>query len=135
VTTPAQSVEQDVLGAAQALMGAFAEGRVDAYFACFSEDATFLFHTTPERLGSRAAYRELWARWEREDGFAIVSCTSTAGHADVLGDDAAVFTHDVATRVRTHGGEADLRERETIVFARRDGRWLAVHEHLSPAPA
>ena len=26
-------------------------------------------------------------------------------------------------------------ERETIVFARQqDGGWLAVHEHLSPAP-
>ena len=31
-------------------------------------------------------------------------------------------------------GEETLHERETIVFAREeDGRWLAVHEHLSAA--
>lgn len=48
--------------------------------------------------------------------------------------DAAVFTHDVRTRVRMPAGEETLHERETIVFAREeDGRWLAVHEHLSAA--
>jgi ketosteroid isomerase-like protein len=34
------------------------------------------------------------------------------------------------------GGEVStVRERETIVFERRDGSWLAVHEHLSPETA
>jgi ketosteroid isomerase-like protein len=51
----------------------------------------------------------------------------------VLGD-AAVIVHDVVTDVETRAGAETLRERETIVFARQgDGRWLAVHEHLSPA--
>jgi ketosteroid isomerase-like protein len=124
----------DVLAAAAQLVAAFAEGRVDDYFACFADDATFVFHTTPERLESRAAYRALWARWEAEDGFRVLSCTSSNQLVTPLGDDAAVFVHDVATRVATTAGEEDLRERETIVFARRQGRWLAVHEHLSPAP-
>jgi hypothetical protein len=31
-------------------------------------------------------------------------------------------------------GDATLNERETIVFHRRDGQWIAVHEHLSPRP-
>lgn len=48
----------------------------------------------------------------------------------------AVFTHRVQTRVTTNHGEEDLRERETIVFQlREDGRWIAVHEHLSPDPS
>ena len=35
----------------------------------------------------------------------------------------------------TDRGREVLRERETRVFARaEDGRWLGVHEHLSPAP-
>jgi hypothetical protein len=42
-----------------------------------------------------------------------------------------VLTHAVATRVATTAGEEDLREQETIVFERRDGAWLVVHEHLS----
>jgi hypothetical protein len=70
----------------------------------------------------------------RDDGFEVLACTSTGARVQLLGDGAAVFTHDVATRVRTTAGQEDLRERETIVFALHDGCWLAVHEHLSPAP-
>jgi uncharacterized protein (TIGR02246 family) len=124
--------ERDVRDAADRLVAAFAAGRLDDYFGCFAPDATFVFHTTPERLESPADYRALWERWAREDGFEVLSCTSSGARVQLLGDGAAVFTHDVATRVRTTAGEEDLRERETIVFARRDGRWLAVHEHLSP---
>ena len=48
----------------------------------------------------------------------------------------AVFTHDVVTTVEnTDGPRARVQtatsERETIVFARSGGGWLAVHEHLS----
>jgi hypothetical protein len=46
-----------------------------------------------------------------------------------------------ALRIETHGSdhvpetETEQRERETIVFRRgAEGRWLAVLEHLSPAP-
>jgi ketosteroid isomerase-like protein len=124
----------EVEAAAGALVAAFGAGRVEDYFACFAPDATFVFHTTPERLQSRAAYQELWRRWEAEDAFRVVACTSSNGVVQRLGDGVAAFVHDVATRVATAAGEEDLRERETIVFARRDGGWIAVHEHLSPRP-
>jgi ketosteroid isomerase-like protein len=53
----------------------------------------------------------------------------------MLGDDVGVFTHSVLTNVMMNEAETEQRERETIVFRRgADGRWLAVHEHLSPAP-
>jgi ketosteroid isomerase-like protein len=123
-----------VAPAAEQLVAAFAEGRVDDYFACFAENATFVFHTTSERLESREAYRSLWRRWEAEDGFRVLSCESSNQLVTPLGDNAAIFVHDVATRVRTSAGDEELRERETIVFARLQGRWQAVHEHLSPAP-
>jgi ketosteroid isomerase-like protein len=52
----------------------------------------------------------------------------------MITDDVAVFTHRVLTIVRDADGEADLVERETIVFRREPaGQWLGVHEHLSPA--
>ncbi len=53
-------------------------------------------------------------------------------HSALLGD-VAVFTHRVHTVVRLGEAEEFLDERETIAF-RQDGsgRWLAVHEHLSP---
>ncbi|GAA4720873.1 nuclear transport factor 2 family protein [Pedococcus ginsenosidimutans] len=128
------STDQEVLASADALVRAFASGDRTAYFACFAPDATFVFHTTPQRLGSRAAYEALWEQWVTEDGFAVVSCSSTDQVVQVLGPDAAVFAHGVTTVVEVGGIREELHERETIVFARRDGVWMAVHEHLSPTP-
>ncbi|MEU9362923.1 nuclear transport factor 2 family protein [Streptomyces sp. NPDC048301] len=122
---------QEVRDAAAELVAAFAEGRLDDYFGAFAPDATFVFHTTPQRLGSTAEYRELWQRWVDEDGFRVRACTSSALVVQLLGE-TAVFSHDVETTVATHAGEETVHERETIVFARAaDGRWSAVHEHLS----
>lgn len=123
---------QEVRAAADALVAAFAEGRLDDYFGAFAPDATFVFHTTPQRLGSTAEYRALWQRWVEQDGFRVLGCTSSAQLVQPFGD-TAVFSHDVETRVATDADEETVHERETIVFARSaDGAWLAVHEHLSP---
>jgi ketosteroid isomerase-like protein len=128
------TAEAEVRRAAEALVRAFGRGDLDAYFACFADDATFLFHTTDRLLTSAEDYRREWARWSAEDGFSVLDCVTDDTVVQVLGD-AAVLTHRVRTTVATHQGESVLRERETIVFARQAGRWLAVHEHLSPAPS
>ncbi|MEW2083608.1 nuclear transport factor 2 family protein [Streptomyces sp. NPDC005283] len=123
----------EVLKAADALVSAFGEGRLDDYFAAFAPDATFVFHTTAERLTSTADYRTLWNSWVDEDCFRVLACTSTGRLVQLLGE-TAVFSHEVKTTVSTTVGEETLRERETIVFRHQEsGRWLAVHEHLSPA--
>jgi ketosteroid isomerase-like protein len=126
----ASTAEMEVLAAAAALVDAFGGHQVDAYFAAFRPDATFVFHTHPARLDSRAAYEALWASWE-QDGFRVLSCASSEQAVQDLGD-VAVFTHRVATRVRLDGVEEALDERETIVFTRSADGWAAVHEHLSP---
>ncbi len=124
-----------VLAAAQNLLAAFGANRRDEYFACFAEGATFIFYTTSNVLGSRAAFEAEWNRWVREDGFAVLDCTSREQTVQMVGDDAAIFTHSVSTRARSQGEARTSDERETIVFRREeDGRWLAIHEHLSPTP-
>ncbi|MDX6300540.1 MAG: hypothetical protein QOF53_1754 [Nocardioidaceae bacterium] len=123
---------EEVLAAAASLVDAFGRHDVEAYFAAFRADATFVFHSHPEPLGSRAEYETLWRSWE-QDGFTVLSCASSEQHVQDLGD-VAVFTHRVATRVRAGGVEEQLDERETIVFVRDGNGWLAVHEHLSPVP-
>ena len=128
------SAEAEVRSAAEALVAAFGHGDLDAYFGSFADDATFLFHTTDRRLTSTEEYRREWAQWVAEDGFAVLDCLSEDRLIQVFGD-AAVLTHRVRTTVSTNEGESVLRERETIVFAKRDGRWVAVHEHLSPDPS
>ena len=122
-----------VLAAARDLVRAFGEHDTAGYFGCFAPDATFIFYTTADRLTSREQYRRLWQQWEDEDGFRVISCRSVRPYVQMLGD-TAVFTHEVTTVVRTAPGEQTLRERETIVFRREAGRWVAVHEHLSPLP-
>lgn len=122
-----------VLAAAAALVAAFGRHDPARYCASFSPEATFVFYTVPTPLRSRAAYEELWRSWEREDGFEVLSCSSSDQHVQVIGE-VAVFTHAVHTQARLAGMVQQLEERETIVF-RRDGRggWIAVHEHLSSA--
>jgi ketosteroid isomerase-like protein len=127
------SAHNDVLAAAAAIVDDFGHHRTGAYFSGFSEDATYIFYTHTDILRSRAEYESLWASWEENDGFRVHGCTSTNGAVTLITDTSAVFTHLVESTVEFAGEVSTIHERETIVFALRDGRWLAVHEHLSPA--
>jgi uncharacterized protein (TIGR02246 family) len=134
VTAAGDAQEADaVLAAARDLVRAFGEHDTAGYFGCFAPDATFIFYTTADRLTSREQYRRLWRQWEAQDGFHVVSCRSVRPSVQLLGD-TAIFTHEVTTVVHSTPGEQTVHERETIVFRREAGRWVAVHEHLSPQP-
>lgn len=125
--------ESNVLAAADALVGAFARHDRDAYFAAFAPEATFLFYNLDRPLDDRAAYEAEWALWERRDSFRVLGCRSKQRRVQLVGD-VAIFTHAVETDVSVAGETVTNNERETIVFSRDgDGRWLAVHEHLSAA--
>lgn len=127
MTTPDPSA---VAAAAAAIVDAFAATDTDRYFAGFSPDATFVFHTEPQRLDDRAAYEAIWQEW-LDGGWRVVSCSSSDSRIQVF-DGGAVFTHTVDTTVHTGDGEESYRERETIVFTLDEDRLVAVHEHLSP---
>lgn len=130
--TDADVREAQVREAVARLVSAFGEGRLEDYFGSFHPDCSFVFHTAEQRLASVEEYRALWRRWVGEDGFEVLGCRTGNTNVQLWGD-VAVVTHDVDTRVRTNDGEEDVTERESIVLARQtDGRWLAVHEHLSP---
>lgn len=123
-----------VLEAAAKLVSAFARNDRDAYFGAFTVDASFVFHTLEQPLLSRDAYQALWDRWRSEDGFEVLSCTSSNAFVSLLGD-VAIFIHDVATELRMQGELHFSQERETIVLRQeQQGLWLACHEHLSAMP-
>jgi ketosteroid isomerase-like protein len=126
------SIEAEVGAAADALVGSFAAHNASGYFAAFDPQATFMFYTTDRLLASRSEWESEWADLEAS-GFHVDGCTTENRRIDVISPDVAILTHSVRTRI---AGEADVvRERETIVFRRGDdGRWLAIHEHLSPDP-
>lgn len=132
VTSQQSEVLAEVLTAAADLVAAFGSHDTDRYFASFAADATFLFYDAPELIATLADYQRIWSVWE-QDGFRVEDCRSLDPHATLIGGDAAVFTHRVRTQVA--GEDDERRERETMVFHRDDdGRWLAVHEHLSVDP-
>jgi ketosteroid isomerase-like protein len=120
-----------VVDASKAIVSAFGQDDPDAYFKLFAPDATFIFHTTQQRLEDRRAYELEWATWRRNLGFRVRSCTSSNQRVQLFGE-IAILSHDVRTEITTNEGDAILMERETIVFHRRGDRWIAVHEHLSP---
>lgn len=124
---------EQVTDTCNALVAAFGSHDPARYFRFFAADASFIFYTHSERLNSVSEYQQLWLEWERQDGFHVMDCKSTSQRVQMLGNDAAVFTHEVQTTVRTHDSVEQLRERETIVLHRTTGDdWVAVHEHLSP---
>jgi ketosteroid isomerase-like protein len=124
----------EVIAASKAIIAAFGRDDPDAYFPLLDPQATFIFHTTPQRVESRAAYEQEWAAWRRDLGFRVRSCTSSDQRVQLFGN-VAILTHLVRTEITTKKGDETLRERETIVFHHRDGRWIAVHEHLSAQPS
>ncbi len=127
--TPEQA---EVEAAADAIIDAFAATDGERYFAGFSTDATFVFHTEPARLDDRAAYEQLWGGWV-DSGWRVISCASSDRLVQVF-PGGAVFTHSVDTAVETTDGPTSYRERESIVFALEGDGLVAVHEHLSPLP-
>ena len=125
--------EPEVLAAAATLVEAFAASRTTDYFAAFAPDATFVFHTEPGRLDSRAQYEALWDSWLAE-GWSVSACRSTDAMVQLFGS-TAVFSHTVQTTAGIPGEQETTQERETIVFTRSAGGVLAVHEHLSALPS
>jgi ketosteroid isomerase-like protein len=108
----------EVLKAAADLVAAFARNDREAYFGAFSADASFVFYTLPQPLLSRDAYQALWDSWRQDEGFEVLSCTSSNAVVSLQGD-VAIFIHDVATELRMNGEQFFSQERETIVFRRQ----------------
>ncbi|MBG6214209.1 MAG: nuclear transport factor 2 family protein [Cryobacterium sp.] len=132
VVTPAANAQAEAaaLAAVDAIIDNFSRHQTRAYFDGFATDATFLFHSTPHRLESRADYEDLWTEWEQTAGFRVHGCTSTNRRLQVFGR-VAIFSHDVETTLELQGTTQTLDERESIVLEYRHGTWLCVHEHLS----
>ena len=127
-------IEAEVAAAADRVVQAFGRHDVESYFACFAEDASFVFYSSPEVFPSRAAFEQEWKRLEREDGYRVVSCDASGRRVQVVTGDVGLVSHHLSTRLVTNGQEEVLRERETIVFRKGpDGEWRIVHEHLSPS--
>ena len=126
------TLDDEIREAAQAIVHAFRDNDEEAYFAGFADGCSFAFHTDPAPLLGTDAWRAAW-RELQASGWRVVDCRTLWDHVQAVGD-GGVYLHEVETTAGEPGAIETYRERESIVFARRDGRLLAVHEHLSPIP-
>ena len=128
------AVEDQVLEAAANIVAAFGSNNKERYFSLFSPEATFIFHSSNNRLNSRAEYESEWSTWELT-GFRIHSCTSSDPKVTIHGGGkVAVFLHTVRTDLTVGSERFQSGERESIIFELVNGTWIAVHEHLSIDP-
>src|SRR4051794_41817192 len=95
--------EADALSALDALVEAFSRTDTTAYFAHLAPEATFVFHSEPELIAGRAAYRALWDSWVT-GGWRVVGCESSDRQGQLLGS-AAVGAHRGRATIRTAPGE------------------------------
>src|SRR5918999_2181463 len=98
---------RQVLEAADRLVAAFGEGRVDDYFVCFHHEATFIFYTTDRRLESTMEWRLLLDRLAREDNFRVLECLSRERRGQTPGV-GGVFTADVGSHKSTRSRKESL---------------------------
>jgi ketosteroid isomerase-like protein len=119
----------DIATAAQAIVDAFAATDEADYFGRFAPDCSFAFHTDGVIHTERDAWQQGW-RELRADGWEVLECHSLVTHIQLI-PEGGIFVHELETTARTGDDTETYRERETIVFTRRDGELVAVHEHLS----
>jgi ketosteroid isomerase-like protein len=125
-------MEKEVLVAYERLVSAFRQGRDK--FGSFADEATIV--DGGQWFGSLAEYRGAWDAWTEKMGHLPVpaSVETRVMSLQMLGD-TAVLVHSIESQERTDAGEETEREIETIVFGRQPGgRWLIMHQHLSPQP-
>jgi ketosteroid isomerase-like protein len=124
--------EREVREAYDGLVAAFREGRLDEKFTYFAEDATVA--DGGRWFASLDEYRSAWDRWSADQGGFVppLSVDTRILKLRLFGN-AAVLIHSIDSRQRTDAGEERELEIETIVFGRQpDGRWLVVHQQISP---
>lgn len=111
-------------------MTAFRAKDVDRIMACYAPDIVAFDIVPPLQYKGADAYRHDWER-------TMPMCEGPLGCETrdltvVAGDDAA-FCHSLnhITGKKTDGSAIDTWMRVTVCFRKIDGKWAAVHEHVS----
>ena len=118
-----RSVEPEILAFVSRFIRAVNEANVDAFVACFAEDATAFFpsEANAQRRKGREAIRA-----------AVASTFSQGPPANaVTPRDLTVSVEGNLAYVTFDGGNAPMRARRTLVLRRQNGDWVIAHLHAS----
>jgi len=111
---------------------AFNAADAGAIVATYTPDASMWGTVAPRLIVGPAAIREYF-----EAAFRAGIKVETGGEQSVqpIGDDGMVVSGLASFIVTRDGQERRLPARYTFTLAKRDGGWLILHLHSSPAPA
>jgi ketosteroid isomerase-like protein len=135
LTEPYADAQAEVTTTVHAIMAAASRRDVDALDAFHAFGPKFTKFDDFEPLDRQDA--ETTRRLEREAVCGVAQFTACVEDlkVDVFGE-AAVATFVLDYGAVTNDDEAmAFRARATLVLARHEGRWLIVHEHISPFTA
>jgi ketosteroid isomerase-like protein len=125
-----RDLENEAWQVVRAFNRAFAQNDVERYFTFLADEITVLTPSNPYRVEGLAADRE-------EFEFSLRAGTSRIGyfqemqpHVQVHGD-VAVVTYFSRGSYGAGDRAKVLYLKETDVLARRDGKWVIVHIHVS----
>ena len=123
------TAEGQVQNAAEAFIDAFNNLDWEAFRATFSDDATVFFPTPG--ISRRATGRSEVEGFFRPLFDEFRSRRSAPPYLDIDPKDTHVQILEDAAIVTFHLEDMELLNRRTVVFQKRDGRWLIVHLHAS----
>jgi uncharacterized protein (TIGR02246 family) len=125
--------QSEVTAALQKFADAYAKRDLKALLECFASDADVVLYGTgadEKRIGLEQIRTQVDRDWAQSES-AAMSFTWTSISA---ADDVAWVAADGVLKFRADGQDMSLPVRITLVFERREGKWLIAQSHFS-APA
>lgn len=126
--------EQDVSSVIDRFTGAYAGRDLQAMLSCFAPDDDLVLYGTgrdERRVGIAEVRSQVERDWEQTDSIAMRFDSRVISAAGPV----AWAALDGAFELTVGGESMALPARATVVFERRDGRWLVVHAHFSTPSA
>ena len=123
--------KEEVTQAAQEWVQIWTSGTADALAAYYTEDAQFFPSATPFRVDGRAAIHGNWTAFFA--AFPQRRLLLRQESINAYGESAATWTgYYQAVATDRAGKVTSLLGRYSIAWVKQGGRWLIVHQHVSP---
>jgi uncharacterized protein (TIGR02246 family) len=126
---------REVEGAIEAMVRAYNARNLSDVMACFARDSDAVLYGTggdEKRVGPDEIRFQVERDWGQAESLELAFASRSIGAAG----DVAWAALDGAFNLRAGGQALTLPARVSLVFEKRDGKWLIVHSHFStPAAA
>jgi uncharacterized protein (TIGR02246 family) len=121
-------------GVLEGMTHAYKTRNLEAFMTCFAPDSDVVVYGTgadEKRIGPEQIRFQVERDWSQSESAEMAFTWRTIEAAG----DVAWAALDGAFNVRAGGQAISLPARASVVFEKRDGKWIIVHSHFSTPPA